>query len=103
MGRVAAGIADLVIVTSDNPRDEDPETIINEVLAGTAGGRARILSSIDRREAIREAIHRADVGDIVVIAGKGHEITQEIAGVHSPFDDVRVASELLQPTQGVTQ
>lgn len=103
MGRIAADIADLVIVTSDNPRDEDPAQIINEVLAGTAGGRARVLSHIDRREAIHEAIRNAGAGDVVVIAGKGHETTQEIAGVRTPFDDVLVVSELLQPTQGIAQ
>lgn len=96
MGRIAADIADVVIVTSDNPRDEDPKHIIEEVLSGTTDGRARVQSVIDRREAIQEAIRCAGAGDVILIAGKGHETTQEIAGVHTPFDDVRVASELLQ-------
>lgn len=103
MGGVAADIADLVIVTSDNPRDEDPGEIVSEILGGATGRRARVLSFIDRGEAINEAIDRAAPGDIVVIAGKGHETTQEIAGVHTPFDDVRIASELLQRKQGAAK
>jgi len=103
MGRIAAKLADLVIVTSDNPRDEDPVSIIEQVLAGTTDGRARVLSYTDRREAIQQAIHQANAGDVVVIAGKGHETLQEIAGVYTPFDDVLVASELLQSKQGMAQ
>jgi UDP-N-acetylmuramoyl-L-alanyl-D-glutamate--2,6-diaminopimelate ligase len=94
MGRVAAELADLAIVTSDNPRSEDPEAIIAEVLAG-AGSRAVALP--DRREAVGRAIGEAAEGDVVVIAGKGHEQGQELAGgVEVPFDDVTVAREALR-------
>lgn len=103
MGRVAADIADLVVVTSDNPRDEDPADIISEILAGATGRRARVVSFIDRREAISEAVDGAAPGDVVVIAGKGHETTQEIAGVHTPFDDVHIASDLLRRKQEVAK
>ena len=93
MGRVAAERADVAIVTSDNPRSEDPETIIAEVLKGAAGGATAI---VDRREAIDHAIGLAKPGEVVLIAGKGHEQGQEFAdGVKVPFDDVEVAREAL--------
>jgi UDP-N-acetylmuramoyl-L-alanyl-D-glutamate--2,6-diaminopimelate ligase len=94
MGEIAARLADRVIVTSDNPRSEDPEEIIKEILAGT-GGDVRWLA--DRRAAIAEAITGADDGDVVVIAGKGHEQGQEFAaGVKVPFDDVQISREVLR-------
>ncbi|HWF35656.1 MAG TPA: UDP-N-acetylmuramoyl-L-alanyl-D-glutamate--2,6-diaminopimelate ligase [Solirubrobacteraceae bacterium] len=94
MGEIAARLADRVIVTSDNPRSEDPEAIIREILAG-AGGDVRWLT--DRRAAIAEAIAGADNGDVVVIAGKGHEQGQEFAaGEKVPFDDVEVSREVLR-------
>lgn len=100
MGRIAADIADVVIITSDNPRDENPVDIISQVSEGVANRRAQVNSIIDRREAIETAIEMASSGDIVVIAGKGHETTQEIAGVRTPFDDVCVAKEVLQKKTG---
>jgi len=94
MGEIATRLADRVIVTSDNPRSEDPEQIIEEILAG-AGPDAQHNS--DRREAITEAIAGARAGDVVVIAGKGHEQGQEFAGGRKlPFDDVAVAREALR-------
>jgi UDP-N-acetylmuramoyl-L-alanyl-D-glutamate--2,6-diaminopimelate ligase len=94
MGEIARRLADRVIVTSDNPRSEDPEAIIREILAG-AGGDVRWL--VDRRDAIAEAITAAEPGDVVVIAGKGHEQGQEFeAGRKIPFDDVTVAREVLR-------
>ncbi|MEA2199075.1 MAG: UDP-N-acetylmuramoyl-L-alanyl-D-glutamate--2,6-diaminopimelate ligase [Solirubrobacteraceae bacterium] len=94
MGQIAARLADRVIVTSDNPRSEDPVEIIQEILAG-AGDEVPWLA--DRRAAIAEAIAEADDGDVVVIAGKGHEQGQELAGGHKvPFDDVTVAREVLR-------
>ncbi len=94
MGAIAARLADLVIVTSDNPRSEDPEAIIREVLAG-AGEEAEAIG--DRREAIRHAVALARAGDVLVIAGKGHEQGQELAdGRKVPFDDVTVAREALR-------
>lgn len=92
MGRAVAAGADVVIVTSDNPRGEDPQQIIDDTLAGIDGPSQAIL---DRREAIAAALHAATAGDIVVVAGKGHEQGQTIAGVTHPFDDATVVRELL--------
>ena len=94
MGKAASRFADRVIVTSDNPRSEDPEAIVDEVLAG-AGPQA--LREVDRRRAIGLAIEAAHAGDVVVIAGKGHEQGQEFEGGRKePFDDVTVAREALR-------
>ncbi len=94
MGEIASRLADRVIVTSDNPRSEDPEAIIDEILAGAGPGAAH---NADRREAIAQAIAEAGPGDVVVIAGKGHEQGQEFeAGRKIPFDDVTVAREILR-------
>ena len=92
MGRVAAELADHVIVTSDNPRSEEPVAIIAEVLQGTG---LDVEMDPDRRTAIGRAIAVAGEGDVVVIAGKGHEQGQEIAGVVHPFDDRAVARDAL--------
>jgi UDP-N-acetylmuramoyl-L-alanyl-D-glutamate--2,6-diaminopimelate ligase len=96
MGRLAATLADRVWLTSDNPRSEDPAAIIAEVAAGVSvpppGGMARYP---DRREAIRHALDWARRGDTVVIAGKGHETYQIVAGQVLPFDDRLVAREFL--------
>jgi UDP-N-acetylmuramoyl-L-alanyl-D-glutamate--2,6-diaminopimelate ligase len=95
MGEIARRLADRVIVTSDNPRSEDPEAIIAEILEG-AGGGEKIEHLVDRREAIERALATAERGDVVVIAGKGHEQGQEFAhGRKLPFDDATVARELL--------
>ncbi|MCW2845078.1 MAG: UDP-N-acetylmuramoyl-L-alanyl-D-glutamate--2,6-diaminopimelate ligase [Nocardioides sp.] len=94
MGEIAARLADVLVVTDDNPRTEDPAAIRAAVLAGAAGP-AEVLEIGDRRSAIREALRRARPGDIVVVAGKGHETGQEIEGVVHPFDDRRVAREEL--------
>jgi UDP-N-acetylmuramoyl-L-alanyl-D-glutamate--2,6-diaminopimelate ligase len=94
MGEIAQRLADRVVVTSDNPRSEDPEAIIDEILAGTGAG---VQAEVDRRAAIAEAIAGAAAGDVVVIAGKGHEQGQEFAGGHKiPFDDCTVAREILR-------
>ncbi len=94
MGEVARRLADRVIVTSDNPRSEDPEAIIVEILAGAGSDAAWY---VDRRQAIGEAIAGAEAGDVVVIAGKGHEQGQEFAQGHKvPFDDRAVAREVLR-------
>ena len=93
MGKIAARLADRVIVTSDNPRSEDPEAIISEILAGAGAG---VEHDADRRQAINTAIGGARAGDVVVIAGKGHEQGQEFEGGRKiPFDDVTVAREAL--------
>jgi UDP-N-acetylmuramoyl-L-alanyl-D-glutamate--2,6-diaminopimelate ligase len=97
MGEIAARLADVAIVTSDNPRSEPPEAIIDEILAGIPAGSAGVERDADRRAAIRRAISLAEPGDIVVIAGKGHEQGQEFAGGRKePFDDVEVAREALR-------
>ncbi|WP_217913051.1 UDP-N-acetylmuramoyl-L-alanyl-D-glutamate--2,6-diaminopimelate ligase [Miltoncostaea marina] len=95
MGEVARRLADVVVVTSDNPRSEDPDAIIAEILAG-ARGAADLVVEPDRRAAIAAAIGRAGRGDVVVVAGKGHEQGQERDGVVTPFDDRRVAREILE-------
>ncbi|MEA2298060.1 MAG: UDP-N-acetylmuramoyl-L-alanyl-D-glutamate--2,6-diaminopimelate ligase [Solirubrobacteraceae bacterium] len=101
MGQIAAESADVAIVTSDNPRSEDPPSIVEEVLAG-ARGPAAVEAVVDRRAAIVRGIGLAGPGDVVVIAGKGHEQGQEFAaGRKLPFDDVEVAREVLRERRAV--
>jgi UDP-N-acetylmuramyl-tripeptide synthetase len=99
MGMVAARLSDVVILTSDNPRSEDPRRIIDEVMRGaepeTRQRSAEVVAIVDRREAILHAVAQAAAGDVVLIAGKGHEKYQEIDGRVLPFDDVEVAREAL--------
>jgi len=97
MGAVVAQLADVVVVTSDNPRSEDPIAIIDEVLEGVRAHRPDGPDVVlpDRREAIAEILRAARPGDVVVIAGKGHEIGQQFATVTYPFDDRAVAAEEL--------
>ncbi|HLM10013.1 MAG TPA: UDP-N-acetylmuramoyl-L-alanyl-D-glutamate--2,6-diaminopimelate ligase [Thermoleophilaceae bacterium] len=98
MGAAATRLADHVLVTSDNPRSEPPEAIIDEIMAGAGPGAAR---DPDRRRAIHAAIESAEPGDVVVIAGKGHEQGQEFEGGRTePFDDLSVAREALLARQG---
>jgi UDP-N-acetylmuramoyl-L-alanyl-D-glutamate--2,6-diaminopimelate ligase len=99
MGRAAGEDADLVVVTSDNPRSEDPGLIIDEIVAGIAASVDTIVEP-DRRAAIGLAIDAAADGDIVVIAGKGHETTQEVDGAMLPFDDRAVAREVIEARLG---
>ena len=94
MGEAAARLADHVIVTSDNPRGEDPAAIIDEVLSGVLSG--SVESVEDRQVAIFSAVHQARPGDVVLVAGKGHETYQEIAGVRHPFRDAEVAAAALE-------
>ena len=94
MGRAAEAGADLVIVTSDNPRSEDPRTIIDEAVAGMHSPAAAIIE-VDRRNAIALAIGHTPAGGVILIAGKGHERTQTIGDQVLEFDDVTVAQELL--------
>jgi UDP-N-acetylmuramoyl-L-alanyl-D-glutamate--2,6-diaminopimelate ligase len=96
MGQAAAQRADVVVVTSDNPRHEDPSTIIDAVLSGIPAGAADVIVEPDRRAAISLAIDRARPGDVLVIAGKGHETTQITGDTVVPFDDRVVARELLE-------
>ncbi|MBR1526384.1 MAG: UDP-N-acetylmuramoyl-L-alanyl-D-glutamate--2,6-diaminopimelate ligase [Prevotella sp.] len=95
MAQEAARQSDKVILTSDNPRFEDPQEIINEMLEGlSAQQRKKTLSIVDRKEAIRTAIMLAEKGDVILIAGKGHEDYQEIAGVKHHFDDREIVEEI---------
>jgi UDP-N-acetylmuramoyl-L-alanyl-D-glutamate--2,6-diaminopimelate ligase len=95
MGRAGAELSDLTVITSDNPRSEDPEAIVAEVAAG-AEGASELEIVVDRREAIALALSQAEPGDTVVIAGKGHEQGQEFEGGRKiPFDDREVAREEL--------
>jgi UDP-N-acetylmuramoyl-L-alanyl-D-glutamate--2,6-diaminopimelate ligase len=100
MGGVAAELADLVVVTDDNPRGEDPAAIRREILAGAAqagqAGSAQVVEIADRREAIRHAVAWAQAGDVVVIAGKGHETGQRGATEVRPFDDRVELAQALQ-------
>lgn len=96
MGAVAGRGADVLLVTDDNPRTEDPAAIRRAVLAGAERTGAEVLEVGDRREAIRTAVGMARKGDVVLVAGKGHEGGQEVAGVVSPFDDRVVAAELVR-------
>jgi UDP-N-acetylmuramoyl-L-alanyl-D-glutamate--2,6-diaminopimelate ligase len=99
MGMVAARLSDVVVITSDNPRSEDPNRIIDEVKRGTDAevrqSGAEVLIRPDRRDAIVHAVGMAAAGDVVLIAGKGHEKYQEIGGQTFSFDDVEVAREAL--------
>jgi UDP-N-acetylmuramoyl-L-alanyl-D-glutamate--2,6-diaminopimelate ligase len=96
MGKAAGEGSDLVILTSDNPRSEDPQAVINDVLPGLASTGTKFIVEPDRKKAIGIAIANARLGDMVLLAGKGHEKTQTTrAGVH-PFDDVKVALHALQ-------
>jgi len=96
MGGAAARLADRVVVTSDNPRGEDPNAIIAEILAGIVGGGEAVVVEPDRREAIRLAVAEAEAGDVVVIAGKGHEPGQTVAGRTLPFSDREEARDALR-------
>jgi UDP-N-acetylmuramoyl-L-alanyl-D-glutamate--2,6-diaminopimelate ligase len=100
MGQAAAALADHVIVTSDNPRSENPAAIIEQVLAGISGDAEAIE---DRQVAIFSAVHQARPGDVVLLAGKGHETYQEISGVRHPFSDLEVARAALADWERGTQ
>ena len=93
MGKVAEAGADIVIVTSDNPRTEDPERILDDIEAGmTTGGHERIE---DRRRAIARALEQADSSDVILLAGKGHETYQIRGTTKEPFDEKEIVRELL--------
>jgi UDP-N-acetylmuramoyl-L-alanyl-D-glutamate--2,6-diaminopimelate ligase len=98
MGKAAAAGSDLVIVTSDNPRSEDPRAIIGEILPGIGAAPHRVEP--DRRAAIALALSLARPGDVVLVAGKGHEATQQVGDAAAPFDDAAVAAALLRTNPG---
>jgi len=102
MGAAATEGADLTVLTTDNPRSEDPLAIIAEVEAGAAAGGGRYVVEPDRRAAIRLALEEARAGDVVIVAGKGHETEQELADRSIPFDDRVVVREELEAMRGST-
>ena len=97
MAAIAASMSRNVILTSDNPRNEEPMAIIEEMRKGLlAADLARAFVNTDRREAIRQAVGMAAPGDVVLVAGKGHENYQEVRGERHHFDDVEVLKETLE-------
>ena len=100
MGKKAAALSDQVIFTSDNPRDEDPQVIIEEIIGGVAAeDYKKVLKITLREEAIAVAGNMAREGDIVLIAGKGHETYQEIKGKKYPFNDLEIAQKIFKKTK----
>ena len=95
MGRMATDLSDIVVVTTDNPRTEDPEVIIKEILIGTVGSKAEVVSVTDRSEAIEYALSIAKEGDTVLLAGKGHETYQVIGKERVHYDEREVVAEAL--------
>ena len=95
MGEIAGRLADYSILTSDNPRTEDPFDILRAVESGIRKTKGKYTVIENRREAIRHALETAREGDIVVLAGKGHETYQEINGIRHPFDEKVVVQQLL--------
>lgn len=96
MARIACEMSDHVILTSDNPRTEDPQFILNEMLSGVSPEMsAKTICIIDRGQAIKTAVSLAKNGDIILIAGKGHEKYQEINGVKHDFDDFSLTKSML--------
>ncbi|MDO4337001.1 MAG: UDP-N-acetylmuramoyl-L-alanyl-D-glutamate--2,6-diaminopimelate ligase [Eubacteriales bacterium] len=95
MGEVSGRLADLTIITSDNPRDEDPQAIIDDIKTGMKKTDGKYVEIIDRKEAIAYAIHHGEPGDIVILAGKGHEDYQEIKGKKYPMDERVLIADIL--------
>ena len=93
MGEIAERLADFVIVTSDNPRFEQPSAIIEQILAGMKKENHIVVE--DRRAAIHYALEHAQKGDVIILAGKGHEDYQEICGQHFPFDEKVIVAQIL--------
>ncbi|MCC8067181.1 MAG: UDP-N-acetylmuramoyl-L-alanyl-D-glutamate--2,6-diaminopimelate ligase [Clostridiales bacterium] len=96
MGEVSGKLADLTVITSDNPRFEEPEAIIADIVTGIEKTDGRYITIADRKEAIAWAIHHGEPGDIIVLAGKGHEDYQEIRGVQYPMDERVLIREILE-------
>lgn len=99
MGEVSGNLADLTIITSDNPRNEEPQAIIDDIKMGIGKTQGRYVEICDRKEAIAYAINHGQPGDIIVLAGKGHEDYQEICGVKYPMDERVLIAEILKERQ----
>ena len=96
MGEVSGRLADLTVITSDNPRFEEPQAIMDDIRTGMEKTEGRYVEICDRKEAIRYVISHAQEGDIIVLAGKGHEDYQEIKGVKYPMDERTLIREVLE-------
>lgn len=96
MGEVSGRLADLTIITSDNPRFEEPQDIIDDIKIGMAKTDGKYVEICDRKEAIKYAITHGEPGDIVILAGKGHEDYQEIKGVKHPMDERVLIQEVME-------
>ena len=96
MGEVSGRLADLTIITSDNPRFEEPQAIIDDIKTGIGKTNGKYVEICDRKEAIKYAISHGEVGDVIVLAGKGHEVYQEIKGVKYPMDERVLIAEVLE-------
>ena len=99
MGEVSGRLADLTIITSDNPRMEEPQAIIDDIKLGIGKTEGRYVEICDRKEAVAYAIDHGEPGDIIVLAGKGHEDYQEINGVKYPMDERVLIKEILAERQ----
>lgn len=95
MGEISGNIADFTIITSDNPRTEDPETIIKQIEEGAKKTKGKYITIVDRTEAIKQAIKMANKNDIIILAGKGHETYQEINGDKKPYDERKIIKEII--------
>ena len=96
MGEIAARMADVVVITSDNPRTEEPNGIVAQIAQGAMHGTAHVLIEVDRRVAIDAAIAQAGMADVVLVAGKGHEAYQDIMGVKHPYSDLEQVNQAIQ-------
>ena len=96
MGEVSGNLADLTVITSDNPRFEEPQAIIDDIKVGMAKTKGKYVEISDRKEAIRYVIEHGQKGDVIVLAGKGHEDYQEIKGVKYPMDERVLIQEVLK-------
>lgn len=96
MGEVSGNLADFTIITSDNPRFEEPQAIIDDIKTGMAKTNGKYIEICDRKEAIAYAIDHGEEGDIIVLAGKGHEDYQEIKGVKYPMDERDLIADILK-------
>ena len=95
MGRIVGDLSDAVVVTSDNPRTEDPVQIINDILSGMKKSKKNLYIHENRKKAIEYALKRAGKNDIIFLAGKGHETSQEIGSEKLPFDEREIVKEIL--------
>jgi UDP-N-acetylmuramoyl-L-alanyl-D-glutamate--2,6-diaminopimelate ligase len=96
MGEVSSRLADLTIVTSDNPRNEEPKDILDDIVVGVKKASGKYVTIIDRGEAIRYAIENAQEGDVIVLAGKGHEDYQEIKGKKYHMDERELVADVVK-------